>query len=113
MTANLPAALASAFAAQLPPGSIVRRALRTAGDFSSTVAGIPCRIEIVTFSSGSPGRTWGAPEYCYEADPGECEFEVLDRNGRAAPWLARKMTSADESRIYDEIIGYYEDMGAP
>jgi hypothetical protein len=33
----------------------------------------------------------------------ECEWEVLDRNGRPAAWLERKLTDADRSRIDQEI----------
>jgi hypothetical protein len=33
----------------------------------------------------------------------ESEWEVLDRNGRPAAWLERKLTDTDRSRIDQEI----------
>jgi hypothetical protein len=33
----------------------------------------------------------------------ECEFDILDRRGRPAPWLERKATDADRERITEEI----------
>jgi hypothetical protein len=40
-----------------------------------------------------------------DADPpegGEFDFEILDSKGRHAPWLEKKLTDADEERLYEE-----------
>ncbi len=67
------------------------------------VAGIPCIIGVTHYQSvrGSYNRhadsDWDYHGYT------ECEFVVCDRRGRPAPWLQKKMTSTDESRIEHEI----------
>jgi hypothetical protein len=72
-------------------------------EIESTVAGIPCLIGVTEFSSvrGS---------YSYHADSDmdyygytESEWVVLDRRGRHAAWLERKLTDADRSRIEQEV----------
>jgi hypothetical protein len=72
-------------------------------EIESTVAGIPCLIGVTEFSSvrGS---------YSYHADSDmdyygytESEWVVLDRRGRPAAWLERKLTDADRCRIEQEI----------
>jgi hypothetical protein len=72
-------------------------------EIESTVAGIPCLIGVTEFSSvrGS---------YSYHADSDmdyygytESEWVVLDRRGRPAAWLERKLTNADRSRIEQEV----------
>jgi hypothetical protein len=72
-------------------------------EIESRVAGIPCLIGVTEFQSvrGS---------YSYHADSDmdyygytESEWVVLDRRGRPAAWLERKLTSADRSRIEQEI----------
>jgi hypothetical protein len=68
-------------------------------EIESAVAGIPCLIGVTEFSSvrGS---------YSYHADSDmdyygytESEWVVLDRRGRPAAWLERKLTDAERSRI--------------
>ena len=39
----------------------------------------------------------------------EIEFTVQDRKGYPAPWLERKLTDDDTSRIEYEIMKEYED----
>lgn len=71
--------------------------------FPSRVAGIPCLIRVTEYTPGLPTRVYGTG--MGDADPPEdmiFEFEVLDRNGRKADWLAKKLTANDEARIYEE-----------
>lgn len=70
--------------------------------FDSRVSGIPCKIKVLSYYPGSPGRTWGAWEDCYPAEDEEFEFEVYDRRGRRAEWLERKLKSEDCDRILAE-----------
>jgi hypothetical protein len=64
--------------------------------FDSQIAGIPCQINVTYMTEYIP-KTWYDPE-C----GGDFEFEVLDRKGYKAPWLEKKLTPADEARIYEE-----------
>lgn len=71
----------------------------------TTVADIPCRA-IITHCSGHyrPAITQADPDNCCEAEYPDIEFEVLDLRGRPAPWLARKLTSAESHRIESELL---------
>jgi hypothetical protein len=69
----------------------------------STVAGIPCLIQIDRCFMQKPlGRMADNDLDCYGYS--EIEFTVLDRNGRPAPWLERKLTVKDTSRIEIQIL---------
>jgi hypothetical protein len=39
----------------------------------------------------------------------DIEWTVCDQRGRSAPWLAKKLTDDDSSRIASEIIKHMED----
>jgi hypothetical protein len=54
------------------------------------IAGIPCKVGVTYFIK--------EPFLQPEAD-----FHVMDRRGRIAPWLRRKLTEGDYLRIVDEI----------
>lgn len=70
------------------------------------LAGIPCQIAVTGFH-----RVKGS-YYCDEVSDadyfGYCEYdyEVLDRRGRPAPWLEKKVT---EDEIEDVIAEYFEN----
>ena len=68
----------------------------------SRVAGIPCLIE-VTHYFNEPGSASACNPWDYYGYT-EIEFNVLDRRGRRAEWLERKLTRKDEERIENEII---------
>lgn len=68
------------------------------------IAGIPCQIEVTSYSGGTPEYRRGHPDNWEPEDPPEITWEVQDRNGRPAPWLARKMTDKDISRIEAELL---------
>lgn len=70
----------------------------------STVAGIPCIIEVVSVSRGYAARIHADPDDCYPGEEPEILFRVCDTNGRLAPWLARKITPADLARIETDIL---------
>lgn len=73
------------------------------------VAGIPCQIEFTVRGRYIPAKVDAPPEYCHEAEYPDIEFEVLDRRGRPAPWLAKKLKPADIHRIENEILEYQND----
>lgn len=67
------------------------------------ISGIPCRVEPTRVLVVPGTRSYHAASdvdyYGYE----EVEFTVLDRRGRPAPWLERKMTE-DERQIIERRI---------
>ena len=62
------------------------------------VAGIPCLIGVISYETEP--QTWDDPGYT------EMEWDILDRRGRLAPWLERKVSAKDEASIEEAI--YYE-----
>jgi hypothetical protein len=70
------------------------------------ICGIPCKIEVTYFHHQEPWR--GSAHNCPSADDyygfTEIEYNVLDRKGYAADWLARKITSEIDSEIRDAIF---------
>ena len=72
-------------------------------EIESRVAGIPCIIRVTNFESVRGSYSYNAPSDMDYYGYTESEWEVLDRNGRPAAWLERKLTDADRSRIDQEI----------
>lgn len=72
-------------------------------EIESRVAGIPCIIRVTHFESVRGSYSYNAPSDMDYYGYTESEWEVLDRNGRPAAWLDRKLTDADRSRIDQEI----------
>lgn len=90
-------------------GALVNKYLHTVMDeFEIRVCGIPAIARVTFYRPGSPGYLSGPPEYCYPPEPTELEWVVLDRRGRPAPWLERKLTDAERVRIERELIEYLE-----
>lgn len=75
------------------------------------VAGISCIAAVTSYAYAPHGRgfahQYSSPEdwLGYE----EIEFEITDRKGYSAPWLERKLTPADHTRIEQTISQWYED----
>lgn len=72
--------------------------------FDYRIAGIPCKIEVLAVN-----RTKGS--FCYHASSdldyygeADVQFQVLDRKGYKANWLAKKLTNAEQERICDLIL---------
>jgi hypothetical protein len=75
-------------------------------EIETRVAGIPCIVGVTHFESVA-GDSRADSDWDYYGYT-EAEFEVLDRRGRPAPWLAKKLSSSDESRIEEEIAEYFQ-----
>ena len=75
-------------------------------EIETTVAGIPCIVGVTEYSSVA-GDCGADSDWDYEGD-NECLFDVLDRRGRPAPWLAKKLTSKIEAAIEQEIEEYFQ-----
>lgn len=72
------------------------------------VAGIPARIEILSYIPWRPARLYGHPD-SWAPPEGEIEWTVCDSKGRPAPWLEKKLTPAERRRIEGELIASYEN----
>ena len=73
-------------------------------DIDVRVQGIPCIAHVTSATAGYPARLSGPPEDCYEAEGPEVEYTILDRRGRPAPWLDRKVTDHDRQLIEEKIL---------
>ena len=76
--------------------------------FATKVAGIPCQCQVNYYREGYPAvfREFGEslPE-----EPSEFNFDLLDRRGRHAPWLERKLTQADFVRLESEYLRHLSE----
>jgi len=72
-------------------------------EIESRVAGIPCLIGVTEFQSVRGSYSYHADSDMDYYGYSESEWVVLDTRGRPAAWLERKLTSADRSRIEQEI----------
>ena len=68
------------------------------------VAGIPCQILVTSYYPATPMKYWKAEEYWQPPQDAEIEWEVLDRRGRPAPWLAKKLDQQGRHRIELELL---------
>ena len=75
-------------------------------EIQTRVAGIPCLARATYHYHQAPHK--GSAHTCdsdmdfYGYD--DLAFDVLDQRGRPAPWLERKLTDADNSRIAGELL---------
>ena len=77
-------------------------------NLESSVAGIPCQIQISYFFSQPPmGPRADSDMDCYGYT--DSEWTVCDRRGRPAPWLDRKLTADDKARIEQEIEEFMQE----
>ncbi len=72
-------------------------------EIESRVAGIPCLIGVSHFDSVRGSYSYNAPSDMDYYGYTESEWDVLDRRGRPAAWLERKLTDDDRQRIEQEI----------
>lgn len=83
------------------------RSVRLADAFESRAAGIPCLVQVVSYYGGSPavrsGPMAGPEEYA------EADWVLLDRRGRRAEWLEKKLTQKDIERIDEEAVDYMRE----
>lgn len=77
-------------------------------EFESRVCGIPCIVRVLDWEPFVPMYTGGHPDNWMPEEGGHGSWEILDRRGRPAPWLERKMTQAEQDRIYSEVFDKME-----
>jgi hypothetical protein len=69
--------------------------------FDSRIAGIPCQIGVVNYEKHAPMSVHKAHSDLEFYGYSEANYVVLDRRGRPAPWLQRKLD--DDSSILEQI----------
>lgn len=78
-------------------------------EIETRVAGIPCIVGVTHFESVRGSFSYHAASDMDYYGYTESEWVVCDRRGRPAPWLERKLTSKDTSRIESEIAEQLND----
>jgi hypothetical protein len=78
-------------------------------EIETRVAGIPCIVGVTHFESVSGSFSYHASSDMDYHGYTESEWVVCDRRGRPAPWLERKLTKNDTSRIESEIADQLND----
>ena len=76
-------------------------------EIETRVAGIPCIIGVIEYSSTSGSYNYNAASDMDYYGYTDCNWEVCDSRGRPAPWLARKVTDKIEREIESEIAEYF------
>ena len=72
-------------------------------EIETRVAGIPCIVGVTYFESVRGSYNYHAASDMDYHGYTECEFDVLDRRGRKAPWLERKLNDKIIREIEQEI----------
>ena len=75
-------------------------------EIATHVAGIPCIVGVVDYHREQGSYSYHAASDLDYYGYTECEFEVCDRRGRPAPWLARKINAEITARIEETIAIY-------
>ena len=76
----------------------------------SRVCGIPCQIGVVSYLNVPGSYSHNAASDVDYYGYSECEFDVLDRRGRHAPWLERKLDGRDREQIECEIGEHFRSL---
>lgn len=75
------------------------------------LAGIPCQIAVANFKRVKGSYSYNAPSDLDYYGYTDYDYEVLDRRGRPAPWLERKVSADDiEQKIIDHFDEYCDDL---
>ncbi len=68
------------------------------------LAGIPCQIAVSNFHRIKGSYSYNAPSDLDYYGFVEYDYQVLDRRGRPAPWLERKVSEAEiECKILETL----------
>lgn len=73
------------------------------------ICGIPCTVRVLSAEYTKPDSNCWSSDWDYYGG-WELDWEVCDRRGRPAPWLARKMTDADTGRLEKELVAYIQNL---
>ena len=71
--------------------------------FATKVNGVPCQCKVSHYTPPVPIHIYGSGiGDCLAPEPGEFEYEILDRRGTRARWLEKYITPAVDERLAEE-----------
>ena len=85
------------------PVAASKRDISYMAELDARVAGIPCLIGVINYERHKGSMSYNAPSDLDYYGWTEVEFDVLDRRGRPAAWLERKLDAAERADI-EELI---------
>jgi hypothetical protein len=66
-----------------------------------------CTLDVLcAVSPGSPARTHGLPENCYEADPGSIDILSVKCNGQV---FGDELTESEVASVREKVMDYLDD----
>lgn len=77
-------------------------------EFDYKIAGIPCIIEVTHYHAVKGSHSYNAASDWDYYGYVEIEYRVLDRKGKPAAWLERKVTDAIDTEIKADIAARME-----
>ena len=79
--------------------------------FNTTCCGVPCIVRVLSWERYTAGYISGAPESCYPPEGGYGDWEILDRKGKKAIWLEKKLekNKKEFSRLENEVFEFMEN----
>ena len=77
--------------------------------FLTQIDGIPCICKVTHYSPARPMTGSGYGD-CEPPEEEEFDFEILDRNGYPALWLARKVDEHVEFRLCHEYKNFVSEL---
>lgn len=80
---------------------------RYLAEIESRVSGIPCLIGVTEYSGIKGSYSYNAPSDLDYYGYTEVDFDVLDRRGRPAAWLERKLDKDERADIEYLIADYF------
>ena len=82
---------------------------RYLAEIESRVDGIPCLIGVINFTCVRGSFSYSAASDMDYHGYTDAEYEILDRRGRSAPWLACKVDDDIDETIRETIVEYFRD----
>lgn len=70
--------------------------------------GIPCLIGVIEYSRVDGSFSFNADSDLDYYGYTECDWRILDKRGRPAPWLTRKIDAKEEQHINEVVNNYME-----
>ena len=77
-------------------------------EFETRIAGIPCIIGVLDYNHVPGTYSYNAASDMDYKGWTDFSFDVLDRRGRVAGWLEKKLTYTDMERLQEEAAAYFE-----
>jgi hypothetical protein len=77
-------------------------------EFNFTVCGIPCIIRITYWEPYRAATLRADPGDSHPEEGGCGDWEILDRKGRPAIWLTRKLTGQELAKLEHAIFEHME-----